>query len=236
MMFRIYFLLILTLVMYSCAPTYRIYLEKYNNSKYRNLKYDLKLKHLNDSSLVKLKHRGDFGLITSAYYELKQPVQNGHYQFLLNDTLTEDAVYRNGKRNGKTQIFQNDGKSVRTYKQGSSTGIAYSYDKYGSITEKILFINGRLTLRSLYNSRSEVKSHRFYVGQTEIRIERPDSNNISLIVDDKYHRQEKSIQIKPNKTKHIYSYFEGSFIVTYKRTEIINCKWIPANNVNTLIR
>jgi len=96
----LYIILILTAL--GCQTKHRIYLEKFYNATRSSRGFDdLRFKNISDTAFVKLSYNGDFGIISSAFYNLKENNPDGHYLVYVNGILEKIAAFKGGNKNGK---------------------------------------------------------------------------------------------------------------------------------------
>ena len=100
-----------------------------------------------------------FLLINAAYGE-EMKKDGVHTEYVPNSKQKYEVTYKDGKKNGPTKIYSEDGALLEemNYKDDKEDGSSITYSENGIPTEETIFKNGQLVMRKDYYENGKLKA------------------------------------------------------------------------------
>lgn len=161
---------------------HEIYLKKVITNKIE-VGYEYQLVNPKDSVYVTIKYSGDFGMVTSAYYVIKDNLPDGEYNIYIEDKLRNVAFFKNKlKYNSWIEHRENIEKQVIKYSNGKIKRVV-EYFPNGSIKSEACFNSKGIQTRVIYYENSSLKIKEYFKENKQYKIKK--YNNEGKIIETK---------------------------------------------------
>ncbi|GEM_PF-5695956 len=152
---------------------YEIYLKKVITNKIK-VGYEYQLVNPKDTAYVLVERSGDFGIVHSTYFVLKDNLPDGEYKIYVEDTLRQIGYYKNGlKDNRWIEYRENNEKQVTEYSNGKIKSVL-EYFPDGSLKSESCFNSKGIKRRIIYYNSGEIKMKEYFYENKQYKIKKFD--------------------------------------------------------------
>jgi antitoxin component YwqK of YwqJK toxin-antitoxin module len=156
---------------YTQTSNYEIYLKKLTTDKIKT-GYEYQLVNPKDSVYVTIKYSGDFGMVTSTYFVLKDNLSDGEYKIFVEHQLRKEAFFKNGlKDNSWIEYRENNEKQIIKYSNGKIKSV-FEYFSNGSVKSESCFNSKGIQTRIIYDENGILKMKEYFQENKQYKIKK----------------------------------------------------------------
>lgn len=160
---------------YTQTSKYQIHLNRIINNKIKS-GYEYKLVDPKDSIYVTIKYSGDFGLVNSTYFVLKDNLPDGEYEIYVDDKLRKISFFKNGLKNNQwIDYLENNEKQITEYSNGKIKTV-FKYFPDGSLKSKSCFNSKGIKMRTIYYNSGGIKMKEYFQENKQYKIKKFDKD------------------------------------------------------------
>lgn len=160
---------------YAQSDKYEIHLSKVITNKIK-VGYDYQLVSQKDTAYVAIKYSGDFGIVYSPHFVMKDNLPDGQYKIYVDNELRKVLFYKGGLKDSLWIEYRDNGeKEIMPYSKGKAEGIIIEYYKDGSVKRKTCIKNNVIKRRVSYAQSGIIIMKEYFRENKQYKIEKFDS-------------------------------------------------------------
>ncbi len=170
---------------------------KYDNNFYHLINYK-------DTSLINFSVHGDFGIVMSNYYHLRDSLPDGEYKIYVNDTLKKLCYFKEQKKDSNWTNFLPQGQyEIYPYENGKLDGYYKKYYSNRVVETIVKYSDNKYFIRTHFYENGQIRMREYFVRDSimrgqHIRVESFNKDGTIEKIDNSYGIPYVSIELKGN--------------------------------------